>query len=321
MTPDDPEWPRASAWLAARSDRAGLAVLGVGLSRTSLSPSAAHETPGAVRAALRRFSTYHTGSGLDLRDLPVVDHGDLAVDGMPAQAALDTIAAAVAALPAIPPLVLLGGDNALTRPALVARAPDLGRAGLLTLDAHHDVRDLHAGPTNGNPVRGLLDDGLGGGNVVQIGIGAFTNAPAHRRWADEQGVASVTVAEARREGVGDCVRRHLDALAQRCDTLYVDLDLDVLDAAFAPACPGARPGGLLPAELHDAAFAAGAHPAVATIDVVEVDAAADPTGITVDNAALCLLHVAAGVLTRMPALGSQVWKSEAQPAVSPSRSV
>ncbi|MBA2729305.1 MAG: arginase family protein [Euzebyaceae bacterium] len=320
MTPDDPEWPRASAWLAARSDPAGLAVLGVPLSRTSLSPSAAHETPGAVRAALRRFSTYHAGSGLDLRDLPVFDHGDVAMDGMPASAALESVAAAVAALPAIPPLVLLGGDNALTRPALVARAPDLGRAGLLTLDAHHDVRGMHAGPTNGNPVRGLLDDGLDGANVVQIGIGAFTNAPAHRSWADEQGITSVTVAEARAEGVGACVRRHLDELARRCDMLYVDLDIDVLDAAFAPGCPGARPGGLLPGELHDAALVAGAHAAVATIDVVEVDAAADPTGITVDNAALCLLHVAAGVLTRMPAFQFQVWKSEVQTAVSPSRS-
>ncbi|MDQ3538453.1 MAG: arginase family protein [Actinomycetota bacterium] len=273
-------------------------MLGIPLSATSLSPSSAHETPGAVRAALRRFSTYHAGSGLDLRDLPVADHGDLAVDGLTAEVALDAVAAAVAALPATMPVVLLGGDNALTRPAVAARAPDLARAGLLTLDAHHDVRGLHAGPTNGTPVRGLINDGLDGASVVQIGIGAFTNAPAHRRWADEQGITSVTVTEARTEGVGACVRRHLDALAQRCDLLYVDLDVDVLDAAFAPGCPGARPGGLLPGELHDAALAAGAHAAVATIDIVEVDAAADPTGVTVDNAAVCLLHAAVGVLTR-----------------------
>ncbi|CAN5714910.1 formimidoylglutamase [soil metagenome] len=320
MTPDDPEWPRASAWLAARSDPAALAVLGIPLSRTSLSPSAAHTTPGAVRAALRRFSTYHAGCGRDLRDLAVADHGDVDVSGRQPTEALAAVAAAVAALPATIPLLLLGGDNALTRPALRARAHDLKRAGLLTLDAHHDVRGLHAGPTNGNPVRGLIADGLDGANVVQVGIGAFSNAPAHRRWADERGITSVTVAEARAEGVGACVRRHLDALAQRCDTLYVDLDVDVLDAAFAPGCPVACPVGLLPGELHDAAFTAGAHPAVATIDVVEVDAAADPTGLTVDNAALCLLHAAAGLLTRITALRTVSVEELRSTAVSPSSS-
>ena len=172
-------------------------------------------------------------------------------------------------------------------------------AGLLTLDAHHDVRGFHAGPTNGTPVRGLIEDGaVQGGNVVQVGIGAFTNSGAHRRWAEDHGVTVVTADQARAEGVGPCVRRHLDRLAARCDAVYVDLDVDVLDAAFVPGCPGARPGGLTPPELHAAAFAAGAHPAVTVADVVEVDATRDPAGTTVDNAALCLLHLAAGFATR-----------------------
>jgi formiminoglutamase len=194
--------------------------------------------------------------------------------------------------------VLLGGDNALTRPALGGLAPELARAGLLTLDAHHDVRDFHAGPTNGTPVRGLVEDGLDGRNVVQIGIGTFTNAPAHRAWCDEHGITVVTAEAARAEGVGTCVARHLADLAARCDLLYVDLDVDVLDRAFAPACPGARPGGLAPHELFAAAHAAGRHPKVAALDIVEVDAGADPDGRTVDAAALCLLHAAAGLLVR-----------------------
>jgi arginase family enzyme len=273
-------------------------VVGVPLSRTSISPSGAHRTPAAVRAALRRFATFHAGLEVDLESVGVLDAGDLPVAelaGEPALAAVDT---GLAGLPAHDLAVLLGGDNAVTRPALRTLLPDLPRTGLLTLDAHHDVRGFHAGPTNGTPVRGLVEDGLPGRQVVQVGIGELTNSRAHRAWCREQGLRVVGAAQARRAGVGAVVRDELDRLAQTCDALYVDLDVDVVDRAFVPGCPGARPGGLLPAELLEAAVEAGRHPLVRAVDVVEVDATADPTGVTVDLAAMCLLSVAAGLAAR-----------------------
>jgi arginase family enzyme len=90
----------------------------------------------------------------------------------------------------------------------------------------------------------------------------------------------------------------LDELAGRCAAVYVDIDLDVLDRAFAPGCPGSRPGGASPRQVFEAAFAAGAHPAVRAIDIVEVDPVADVASITVDAAALTLLNAAAGYATR-----------------------
>jgi formiminoglutamase len=294
---DDPLWPRASAWLAAGGNPAGpdLGVVGVPLSRTSISPSGAHETPAAVRRALARFSTYSAYLDVDLEDLSVTDHGDLDVARLKGEDALTAVDHGLARLPEHDLLVLLGGDNAVTRPALRTLFPDLGGTGLLTLDAHHDVRAFHDGPTNGTPVRGLVEDGLPGAQVVQIGIGDLTNSRAYRRWCDEHGITVVTAREARLEGVGVCVRRHLARLAETCDAVYVDLDVDVVDRAFVPGCPGARPGGLLPYELLDAAAEAGRSPAVGAVDIVEVDATADPTGTTVDLAALCLLSVAAGL--------------------------
>ena len=301
MSPEDPQWPRAADWLASGGDPHGpsLAVLGVPLSRTSLSASGAHETPAAVRAALRRYSTYSAELDVDLESLSVVDHGDLSVAGLDGPAALAEIAARVAELPRADLLVTLGGDNALTRPVLVGLAGgDLGRVGLLTLDAHHDVRSFYAGPTNGNPVRGLVEDGLAARHVVQIGLGDFSNSRAYRRWCADRGITVVTAGQARADGVGACVRRHLHRLAAGCDWVYVDLDVDVLDSAFAPGCPGARPGGLMPHELLDAAREAGRHAAVRAVDIVEVDATADLGGRTVDTAALCLLAAAAGVASR-----------------------
>ena len=289
MTIDDPDWPRAATWLhSGGATVAGaplLAVLGAGLSQASLSPSRADTTPAAVRAALHRYSTLAAlpdGSTCDLADVQVIDLGDLALDGLDNDAAQDLIAGGVAEIegPSLPRkpdlLVVLGGDNAVTRPAMDAAVTDLATGGLLTLDAHHDVRTFVAGRTNGTPVRGLIGDGLPGGSIVEVGIGMFTNSPVYRRYCDDQGITVVTASAARTEGVGTCVTRHLDALAATCVDLYVDLDVDVLDAAFA----------------------AGVHPSVVAVDIVEVDAQADPQGITVDVAAQCLLAAAAGLALR-----------------------
>jgi arginase family enzyme len=93
----------------------------------------------------------------------------------------------------------------------------------------------------------------------------------------------------------------LDVLTKRCDSVYVDLDLDVLDRAFAPGCPGSRPGGITPPELFDAAFLAGSHPAVRAVDIVEVDPDRDLASITIFAGALAMLNVAAGFCTRSAA--------------------
>jgi arginase family enzyme len=251
-----------------------------------------------VRQALRRFATFHAGLDVDLESVAVHDAGDLDVADLAGDEALAAVDAGIAGLPSYDLLVVLGGDNAVTRPAMRTLLPDLGRAGLLTLDAHHDVRSFHAGPTNGTPVRGLVEDGLPGRNVVQVGIGNLTNSRAYRTWCVQAGIELHGVAAAQAEGVRTLVRRTLDHLAKSCDGLYVDLDVDVVDRAFAPGCPGARPGGLLPGELLKAAEEAGRHPAVRAVDIVEVDATADPTGVTVDLAAMCLLSVAAGFAAR-----------------------
>ena len=80
--------------------------------------------------------------------------------------------------------------------------------------------------------------------------------------------------------------------------MYVDFDIDVLDRAFAPACPGSRPGGLNPRQLAKAAFAVGLHPIVRAADLVEVDATKDDDDRTLMAMGLTFLAFAAGVAGR-----------------------
>lgn len=290
---DDPLWPRATTLLGESADGARLGLVGVPLSRSSISPSSAHLTPQAVRRALHRLPTFHAGLSVDV---PVMaDHGDLDVASLGGTDAVAAVREQLGALPRHDLLLLLGGDNLVTWPAVEALSPDVRRVGLLTLDAHHDVRGFHAGATNGTPVRGLMDAGLV--HVAQVGIGDLTNSREHREWCDDRGI-TVVPAAACRGRVGEVVREQLDRLAHSCDLLYVDLDVDVVDRAFVPGCPGARPGGLLPHELLEAAVEAGRHPKVRGVDVVEVDAAADVSEVTVQLAAMCLLSAAAGFAVR-----------------------
>lgn len=270
------EWPTAAEWLASRAE-GGLVIAGMPISEHAVTPSAAYDrAPGAIRSRLTKLSAFHGERGIDLRKVPVVDRGD---SGLPA--------------PLTPPLtIVLGGHNAVTFHVLAA-AGELKSWGLLTLDAHHDVRSYRAGAVgNGSPVRALIDVGLPGANIVQVGIHGFSNAAGDRAWCEEQGVTVLGP-----ERVGE-VPALLDSLASRCGSIYVDLDIDVLDRAFAPGCPGARPGGITPRELFDAAFAAGSHPSVKGVDIVEVDPATDVAHITTDAAALALLNTAAGFATR-----------------------
>ncbi|MDQ1550517.1 MAG: formiminoglutamase [Microbacteriaceae bacterium] len=81
--------------------------------------------------------------------------------------------------------------------------------------------------------------------------------------------------------------------------IHVDLDLDVCDRAVVPACPAALPGGISAYEFRTAASAAGAHPAVESVDLTEVDAERDSQdGRTVRLVALGVLEISAGLWMR-----------------------
>ncbi|MGI8608491.1 MAG: agmatinase family protein [Candidatus Dormibacteria bacterium] len=294
-------------WLAQGSvnDRSDLAVVGAPIHKASISPSSAHLTPGALRPALARFATWDGDHGVQLENLAVTDLGDVEGDVDDTDAALshariETAVAGASRRAAV--VAILGGDNSLTWPAMRAIALPGGLSagwGLLTLDAHHDCRPLEGGTSNGNPVRGLVSDGLPGSRVAQVGINGFANHEDHAAWASQQGVHVHRAGDVREQGISRTVEHALSELrAAGVTEVYVDIDIDVVDRAFAPACPASMPGGLLPFELQAAAFQLGAEPMVRAVDLVEVDAGADVNGITVRLMASVFLSFCAGLASR-----------------------
>lgn len=296
----DSRWPRANAWLNnSPSESIGrLAIVGAPLKLGSITPGRCDLAPAAIRDALARFTPYDIESGRDLSDLWVRDRGDLDLAELRPADAFDPLRDAVASIDA-DAIVILGGDNSITRPAFHALNFPLPRCGLLTLDAHLDLRDLDGGLTNGNPVRALLADGLPGSNIVQIGIQAFANSKAYADVARDAGIRIVPCDAVHEQGIEPVMKRALDELARITDVVYVDLDLDVLDRAFAPATPGSRSGGLAPWQVRKAARLCGLHPKVRAMDLVEIDPTRDIAEATVLAAAACLLSFASGLHQRL----------------------
>ncbi len=302
---DDPFWPRASAWLAgthAENTLGKLAVLGAPVRLGSVTPGRGDLAPNAVRDILRRFSTYDVETDIDVRALAAHDYGDLPLAETKLEDAFAPLRDAVKeALQQADAVVLLGGDNGVTRPGVRGICDSLADCGLLTLDAHFDLRDTSNGLSNGNPVRALLEDGLPGGNIVQLGILGFANSQAYAQVARDAGINVITMDKLREKGIERAINEALAYLSARVKAIYFDLDVDVLDRAFAPACPGARPGGLLPWEARRAAWLCGRHPKVKAMDLVEVDPTQDVAQVTVMSAAACLLSFASGLVTRLQA--------------------
>ncbi|MFB9308472.1 formiminoglutamase [Agromyces hippuratus] len=304
--PNDPLWPRAGDWppldALGAGERADLALLGVPAFSTSLSPTGAHATPAAIRAALRRYNPTlmadreRRGDARSLDDLVFADAGDVGEpDGPEGEARVRAAVAAASARAGT--VVALGGDNSLTSPvALGAWGERLATAGLITLDAHYDLRD---GVSNGSPVRRLLEAGLDGRRIVQIGIADFVNSREYADRARDAGITVVHRDELHRRPMGDVFAEALEIAGAGGGPIHVDLDVDVCDRAVAPGCPASVPGGISAYELRQAARAAGADQRVESVDLAEVDATADaPDGRTVRLAALCVLEVAAGIALR-----------------------
>jgi arginase family enzyme len=274
-----------------------VALLGAPMEAGSVTPGRCDLAPATLRRTLRRFSTYNVETGEEL-GVAVADRGDVAVQGlMPADGFLAIRDATAAATAAHPLTLLVGGNNAVTRPAAHALGLPLERVGLITLDAHFDLRETDEGPRNGNPIRCLLDDGLPGANICQIGLAPWANTAKMHRDALDAGIGVYTIGDCLRRGILPVLDDALTRLAD-CEALMVDFDIDVIDRAALPGAPGARPGGMPAAMFFRAARQLAAQPRVRLVDLTEFDPNLDVGDISALTAGRWACEVLAGFQAR-----------------------
>ncbi len=286
-------WPNLSDLIVYAEDEAPVGLVGAPLAEGSVTPGRCDLAPALLRATLKRIGRYDLDTRRELSS-PIADHGDAAIAGMSIEAATAPIRDACAASVARRALTLVvGGNNAVTRPAVHALGVPLEQVGLITLDAHFDLRETGSGLGNGNPVRALREDGLPGRNIAQVGLAPFANSEAMQRDAIDGGHLVVTIAEVRRDGISAAIAAALAHVAQ-CAAIVVDCDIDVIDRGQFPGAPGARPGGMAAYDFFAAVRMLAACPKVSLIDLTEWDPPLDPSDLSALTAARWVAECLAG---------------------------
>lgn len=280
------------------TDRAApVALLGAPMEAGSVTPGRCDLAPETVRRTLRRFSTYDLETGEEVQ-VGVRDLGDVDVRGVsPADGFRPIVEAVRAAVSDHDLTLLVGGNNAVTRPAAHGLALPLERVGLITIDAHFDMRETDGGPMNGNPIRCLLEDGLPGRNLVQIGLAPFANTAKMHEDVMAAGAGTFTLSECLEDGIFLVLDDALERLAH-VEAIIVDFDIDVIDRAQCPGAPGARPGGLPARMFFDAARYLASDPRVKLVDLTEFDPSLDVGDTTALTAARWVCEVLAGFEAR-----------------------
>jgi len=290
-------WPNLSELLSRDTREASVGLVGAPLAAGSVTPGRCDLAPALLRQTLRRIGRYDVETGRELSTV-ILDHGDAAVDGLSIEDATPINRDAVAASVHDHALTLLvGGNNAVTRPGVLGLGLPLDKVGLITLDAHFDMRDLDAGLGNGNPVRALMEDGLPGKNIAQVGLASFANSLAMHEDAVAAGNLVVTIGEVRQNGIGRAVAQAIDHVAH-CEVIAIDCDVDVIDRSQFPAAPGARPGGMAVHEFFYAVRRLASEPRVRLIDLTEWDPPLDPGDLSALTSARWVAECLAGFESR-----------------------
>lgn len=299
MTDSDCRSWFSAADLLTKDASAPIALIGAPLGLGSITPGRCDLAPETVRAACRRMSVYDLETETDLSSLRVFDAGDADIRDVEPAGALAPLMACISPLTKKHALtIILGGNNAVTRPCVHALDQTLMRVGVLTLDAHFDLRDTDCGLTNGNPIQALLEDGLPGAHIAQIGLLPFANTKKAHTKAKDAGIYVATAAACKAQGLAAIAENALARLASRCDVIHVDFDIDIVDRAHMPGAPGARPGGVSPQEFFDATRLICAHPKVRSVDLTEFDPSLDVAAISALTAARWVCEVLAGFQKR-----------------------
>jgi formimidoylglutamase len=276
-------------------------IVGIPFDTSILGRQGAKLGPNAVRSGLNGCLCYEPSLGVDLADAPrIADYGDVDVVQTNVDETWDRVSDVVAELVGFGrPLAVIGGDHGLTFPVIrgVARAVE-GRLGVISVDAHFDVRVSHHGEKgSGVPFRYMLEelgDSVSGANFTEFGIGGWLNTKLYHDYLKEKGARIITAREIWKGDVSALISEAIERAADGTDAMYLTFDIDAVEGAIVGGTNVPAIGGLSAMEAMEIVWQFGLHPKAIAMDVMEVSPAYDSSGLSERTAATLLLHFIAG---------------------------
>jgi agmatinase len=228
--------------------------------------------PRAIRAASCPPGRHLTALIDAFAALRIVDFGDAGVlpaDPFASHAAIERVVGEIVAAGAIP--VILGGDHSIAEPDIRAVAAAHGPVGLVQFDTHTDTGQEVWGVerSHGTPMYRLVEAGVvEPARYVQIGLRGYWPPERTFAWQRDRGITSLFMDEVRSMGIEEAIGRTVGIAGT--GPVFISIDIDVLDPAFAPGTGTPEPGGMAVSDLLWAARTLAAELDVVGADVVEV---------------------------------------------------
>jgi agmatinase len=272
-----------------RAGKMDVAVLGVPWDSTATGRTGTNHGPLAIRACDYKGGYGRAHFSLDTHvdafaELNMCDYGDAPIKVGNTALTFEGIRKFVGTVVdagAIP--IILGGDHAITWPAATAVADHYGygKVGIVHFDAHADTGPDSPGSlaSHGTPMRKLIESGaVPGKNFVQVGLRGYWPDQETLDWMDGRQMRTHFMAEINRDGFDKVLERAVDEALDQADHLYISLDIDVADPAFAPGTGTPEPGGLTSTNVLTAVRRLAAEVGIVAMDVVEVSPPYDDRG-------------------------------------------
>lgn len=215
-------------------------VVGLPFDGTASFRSGSRDGPDAIRLASFNFESYDSYYGVDLSELAICDLGNMELGADPSYAQ-ETIKEGIELLPERAVPIFLGGEHSITPAIVEGLGRRSGALGVLVLDAHLDLREEYGCTASSHACasRRILEKDVVAGYAS---IGIRSGSREEFGWAAENNISYFSARQVREEGVDAVLDKALRSL--QCERLYLSIDLDALDPAYAPAVGNPEPFGL-----------------------------------------------------------------------------
>ena len=215
--------------------------------------------------------------------LKVVDYGDAPIDPLSVERSVLSVhklVREIAETGALP--VIIGGDHSLMYPDVVAVSDVHGKGNVAVVhfDAHFDGIPLMFGHymSHGAPVRRLIDEGhVRGRNFVQIGLNSAKPGASDMEWMRKNEIRYHFMAEIDKKGWQAVMKEALAEARDGPKKIFISVDTDVLDPAWAPGMGTPEPGGMSIRELFPMLRALAVQNEIVGIELVELNPIVDQT--------------------------------------------
>jgi agmatinase len=222
--------------------KADYVVFGVPFDVTSTYRTGARFGPAAIRQASLNIETFSFRTGIDFEELRVHDLGDVHVSTAPKKTVdmLKLVVEDIAAMGKLP--VALGGEHTITLGIMKGLSAKAEKTAVVSFDAHLDLRKEFLGLTLSHTTfMRCINEEVKPAKIIEVGTRAVCKEEL--AYAQEAGIEFFTSQQIRKEGAAQVTRLLKEKLAAY-ENIYVSIDMDVLDPAYAPAVQNPEPEGI-----------------------------------------------------------------------------